>query len=128
MRCAQDLRGSREREPAIIPFTNQIGVCEMLPNGGHFFAQSKGTVAREFERIEEALRQPQTDARYCQLYGAQQALAWALEPNGIATPYETIQRGLVRPLTVDTPEGSRDCQESPRPVGSSDTCARASWL
>jgi hypothetical protein len=55
-------------------------------------------IERELNRIEAALREPQTDERYCQLYAAQQALAWATEPDGFKSPYETIQRGLVQPL------------------------------
>lgn len=93
----------------------------MSPHDGGFLAQAKGQIARELERIEKALREPQTDERYCQLYAAQQALAWALDPDGFASPYAAVQRGLVRPLSCT--------QEEPinYPAGtgrqrSSDTC------
>ena len=76
---------------------------------------------RELERIERALRDPQTDERYCQLYAAQQALAWAINPSGFASPYATIQRGLIRPLS-DIQEGSGGCPALRRPPQSSDTC------
>jgi hypothetical protein len=85
----------------------------MLPNGANFSAPAKGFIARELERLEKALGEPQTDERYCQLYAAQQALAWAVDPDGFASPYATIQRGLVRPLT-GTREGSEDCQAALR--------------
>ena len=58
----------------------------------------------ELEKIEVALREPQTEERYCALYGAQQALCWTMNPVGFASPYRTIQRGLVRPPMADTQE------------------------
>jgi hypothetical protein len=61
----------------------------------------------ELERIEVALREPQTEERYCALYGAQQALCWAMNPVGFKSPYRTIQLGLVRPPT-DIPVGPAD--------------------
>lgn len=61
-------------------------------------------VRTELEKIEVALREPQTDEQYTQLYAAQQALAWALSPGAFASPYQTIQSGLVQPLT-GTPAG-----------------------
>jgi hypothetical protein len=73
-----------------------------------------GFVSRELARLEAALREPQTEERYCQLYAAQQALAWATEPVGFATPYETILRGRIQPLT-GTLEGSEDCSAEARP-------------
>jgi hypothetical protein len=53
-----------------------------------------GFIERELERISEAVpvrqaKQSDTD-EYRQLYAAQQALSWALEPNGFRAPYETI--------------------------------------
>ncbi|HEY2684602.1 MAG TPA: hypothetical protein VGI93_13890 [Steroidobacteraceae bacterium] len=54
---------------------------------------------RELEKIEVALREPQTEERYIALYAAQQALCWAINPVGFESPYRTIQHGLVRPLT-----------------------------
>ncbi len=70
----------------------------------------------EIEKIEVALREPQTDERYCSLYGAQQALCWAIDPTGYASPYRTIQLGLVRPLpTSCIQEGSKDYLEGIRP-------------
>jgi hypothetical protein len=63
----------------------------------------RGFLARELERISEAVRvrqkSPETD-EYRQLYAAQQALSWALEPSGFRAPYETI---------LDTPADSIDC-------------------
>jgi hypothetical protein len=77
-----------------------------------------GFIERERARIEVALREPQTPERYCQLYAAQQALAWATEPTGYASPYDTIQRGRVLPLR-DILEGSEDCLAEARPPWSS---------
>jgi hypothetical protein len=76
-------------------------------------------IAAELEKIELALREPQTDERYMQLYAAQQALAWAMNPNGFASPFATIQRGLVRPLTGDIQEDSAGYPGGSRPPRSS---------
>jgi hypothetical protein len=67
---------------------------------------------QELEKIEIALREPQTEDSYCALYGAQQALCWAMNPVGFA-PYRTIQRGLVRPPmdTQGEPIGYPACSD-----------------
>jgi hypothetical protein len=86
----------------------------MIPN------ENVSQVRVELERIERALRDPQTDERYCQLYAAQQALAWALSPSEFMSPFTAIQLGRVRSLT-GTLEGSEDCQAARRLPRSSDT-------
>lgn len=73
-----------------------------------------GFVQRELQRLAAALREPQPAERYCQLYAAQQALSWALEPGGYASPSETIENGLVQPLRADTLEDSGDYSAVPR--------------
>ncbi len=69
-----------------------------------------GFIERELERISEAVRARQAEQsdtdEYRQLYAAQQALSWALEPDGFRAPYETI---------LGTPAGSADCSEHSRP-------------
>ena len=69
-----------------------------------------GFIKRELERISEAVRARQAENsetdEYRQLYAAQQALSWALEPTGFRAPYETI---------LDTPADSRDCPGDSRP-------------
>jgi hypothetical protein len=64
-----------------------------------------GFIARELERIRAAVRERQAtnshSTEYRELYAAQQALAWALEPNGFRAPYDTI---------LDTLPDSEDCQ------------------
>jgi hypothetical protein len=47
-------------------------------------------IQRELDRIEVALRQPQSDNCYAELYAAQQALGWALEPTAYKSPYSMI--------------------------------------
>lgn len=63
----------------------------------------RGFVARELDRIRETLRRtdPTTD-QYRQLYAAQQALSWALEPIGFRAPCDTI---------LDTPADAGDCRK-----------------
>lgn len=61
-------------------------------------SHGRGFVERELRRIEQALRDPQPADRYCQLYAAQQALAWALEPSGFAEPYIVICEGRVQAI------------------------------
>jgi hypothetical protein len=56
-------------------------------------------VQRELNRIQGALTlHPQ---RHAELYAAQQALAWALEPTGIKPPSDAIVMGTL--------EDSEDC-------------------
>jgi hypothetical protein len=47
-------------------------------------------VRRELDRIEVALRQPQPGNRYAELYAAQQALSWSLDPDGFKSPMVMI--------------------------------------
>lgn len=52
---------------------------------------------RELDRITEALREPSNGERHAELYAAQQALSWALEPIGFKAPFVAImgtQEGL----------------------------------
>jgi ABC-type transport system substrate-binding protein len=49
-----------------------------------------GFVQRELDRIAVALREAPDPERYTQLYAAQQALSWALEPTAIAAPCDLI--------------------------------------
>jgi hypothetical protein len=83
----------------------------------------KHQVKAELEKIEVALREPQTEERYMQMYAAQQALAWTLSPSSFASPYKTVQRGLIRPLT-DTLEGSVGYSAQSCPPLSLETCGQ----
>ena len=66
-------------------------------------------VEKELQTITVALRSPQSDADYCNLYSAQQALSWALDPDSYAAPSVTIANGKVQPLIKDTQANSEDC-------------------
>lgn len=48
--------------------------------------------------LAEELRKPQPDSRWGQLYAAQQALSWALDPDGFADPIRVIENELVQPI------------------------------
>jgi hypothetical protein len=65
-----------------------------------------GFIDRELTRIATALREPRSGDEYRQLYAAQQALSWTLEPTGYKAPFEQI---------LNTEEGSKDCRESSHP-------------
>lgn len=67
-------------------------------------------VQRELDRIRSALSS--NSERYAELYAAQQALAWVLEPTGFKPPFETI--------TMGTQEGSGDYSERSHPPQSLD--------
>ena len=80
-----------------------------------------GRIKNELERIGDALREqrgalpPDGDdsglpRSYYELYAAQQALAWALEPEVAKAPYDTI--------VVGTQEDSADCRDDSRPLSS----------
>lgn len=65
-------------------------------------------IQRELDRISPLLldlNHPQ----HAELYAAQQALHWAQEPNGFASPYRML---------MGTLEGSADCPPSSNPDSS----------
>ena len=66
-------------------------------------------VRAELHRIAVALRDGQRPECYRELYAAQQALCWALEPNGAAPPFDVIM-GIHEPTT--------DCSDVPHPQSS----------
>lgn len=70
-----------------------------------------GLIQREIDRIRTALLDDAENRS--ELYAAQQALEWALEPGGIKSPYAMV---------MGTLEGSEDCLARLRPRQSSDTC------
>jgi hypothetical protein len=49
-----------------------------------------GFVQRELDRVGSALRQPQSESNYAELYAVQQALLWVLEPTGFKSPYDML--------------------------------------
>lgn len=54
-------------------------------------------VQQELDRISAELRENQKGEKYNELYAAQQALVWALEPSAFRSPYMSvmgIQAGL----------------------------------
>lgn len=54
-------------------------------------------VQRELDKIAGALREPHLADKYEQLYAAQQALSWALNPSGFRAPYDEIMGILAAP-------------------------------
>jgi hypothetical protein len=64
-----------------------------------------GFIQRELDRIAGALRRAPSPECHQRLYAAQQALSWALEPNGFAAPYDVI--------TADIQAGSEGYSGSP---------------
>jgi hypothetical protein len=63
-----------------------------------------GFIARELERITAKLQAgPLAGDERSQLYVAQQALVWALEPTGFKSPYDLI-------VCTNIPGDSRDCR------------------
>ncbi len=52
-----------------------------------------GFVNRELERIAVALRERQPPKRQAELYAAQQALCWALDPDNFASPLTMALEG-----------------------------------
>ena len=70
-------------------------------------AQEMSFIAREIEKIRSAILADGN--RSNELYAAQQALEWVLEPDGIASPYLMI---------MGTQEGLEGCLPSLCPVSS----------
>ena len=65
-----------------------------------------GFVKRELAKLSRALDEGVGNPRYPEIYAAQQALAWALEPTGYRAPMAYL---------TDIPEGSVDCPECRNP-------------
>ena len=70
-------------------------------------------IQRELDRLSTALRQKNSPDRHCQLYAAQQALAWALEPTAFGKPCDVIFDGGVQPIS-GTLAGSAGCPAEAR--------------
>ncbi len=66
-------------------------------------------IQRELDQINAKLRENPDANDYDQLYAAQQALSWAMEPTGVASPLSMI-RGI--------PAGSEGCLADPHPLPS----------
>ena len=66
-------------------------------------------IQREIDRIAQALKEGPDAVDYARLYSAQQALSWASDPDGFASPMKEI-RG--------TREGSEDYSGVPRQLPS----------
>lgn len=69
-------------------------------------------VQREIDRISSELRLSPKPNDYDLLYLTQQALSWAIDPDGYKSPMVML-RG--------TQEGTEDCSVDPHPEQSSDT-------
>lgn len=64
---------------------------------------------REIDRLQRALRSSSNKDRYHEFYAAQQALAWASEPNGYASPMKML---------TGIPGDLEGCSAVPRRSGS----------
>jgi hypothetical protein len=62
-----------------------------------------GFVVRELDRIASALQGPTPPERRSELYAAQQALSWAIDPSAFASPLDM--------LTMTEPESATRIQE-----------------
>ena len=72
-------------------------------------------VQREFDRLHDELSRTDENApTYAQLYAAQQALWWVLEPNGAKAPFDFI---------MGIPAKTGDCLSEHHPPLSSGTFA-----
>lgn len=60
-------------------------------------------IQRELDRISTALQSDPDDKDYDRLYAAQQALAWALDPNGAKAPFAMIRD--IQQATDGSPTG-----------------------
>jgi hypothetical protein len=63
-----------------------------------------GMIQREIERIRNAMTATGDHPRHDELYAAQQALEWVLEPGGMKSPYAMITDNLEEP--EDCPAGN----------------------
>jgi ribonuclease HI len=73
-------------------------------------------VSRELEKLSRALQSEPQGNHYAELYAAQQALSWAMEPQGFKAPLVMI---------MGTQQGSEGCQAYRNRPQSSDTFGQA---
>lgn len=66
-----------------------------------------GFVQREIDRLNAEIAKVSDGNRQAELYAAQQALSWALDPDGFRSPYDML---------MGIPVNSEDCQAEPRPA------------
>jgi hypothetical protein len=59
-----------------------------------------GFVARELDRIADALQQSPPPEHLEELYAAQQALCWAIDPDSFASPLDAIGRKTAKGTPV----------------------------
>ena len=72
------------------------------------------SIEREMERMSRALCANPGSDRHAELYAAQQALAWALDPNAAQSPHSFV---------MGSGAGSEGCSAGSRRLPSSDTPA-----
>ena len=60
-------------------------------------------IQREIDRLAKAILAAPDDERRNELYAAQQALSWVLEPGGIMAPYEMITGTAAEPGGCSAP-------------------------
>jgi hypothetical protein len=72
-------------------------------------------VERELNRLAAAIRAGQTSDVNAKLRAAQQALSWAMEPQGFASPFDAIARSHT---LTGIQASSEDCSDLPRRPGS----------
>lgn len=73
-------------------------------------------IQREIDRVASEMEAARGTVKYRELYAARQALSWALEPGGFASPYNMIMGILAT---------KADCSVPPRPPQSSDISAHS---
>lgn len=71
-------------------------------------------IQRELNRIREQLKKGENFPEYDNLYAAQQALSWAIEPDGYKPPYD---------LVMSTQASSKGCLSFGHPLPSSSICS-----
>lgn len=72
-----------------------------------------GLISRELDKLSRIILQNPAGSK--EAYAAQQALSWALDPQGFKSPYHFL---------TDTQEGSEDYLECPDPLPSSSICGQ----
>lgn len=78
-------------------------------NDCDFVPARVGFIQRELDRVTAALREAPSPEDYGRSYVAQQALSWALEPEGFMSPFDVI---------MGIPVSTADCSACPRPPAS----------
>lgn len=100
-----ELWSTTRRNPNSIEYRHVNQVNKLTNEKGR---TTMSFIKRELDRVTTAMQGADTNDQYVQLYAAQQALSWALDPEAAAAPLEVILSGRAERVTSSSAKRSLD--------------------